>query len=38
MFSQFGFTTSTISPLHWFQFADDAAVVIGNEQESQKHS
>ena len=33
MFTQFGFTTSTLSPLHWFQFADDAAVVTGNEQE-----
>ena len=35
MFTQFGFTTSTLSPLHWFQFADDAAVVTGHEQENQ---
>ena len=35
MFTQYGFTTSTLSPLHWFQFADDAAVVTGHEQENQ---
>ena len=35
MFIQFGFTTSTLSPLHWFQFADDAAVVTGHEQVNQ---
>ena len=35
MFSQFGFTTSTLSPLHWFQFANDAAVVTGHQQENQ---
>ena len=35
MFTQFGFTTSTLPPLHSFQFADDAAVVTGHEQENQ---
>ena len=34
MFTQFGFKTSTLSPLHWFQFADGAAVVTGHEQEN----
>ena len=28
-------TVSTLSPLHWFQFADVAAVVTGHEQENQ---
>ena len=35
MFTQFEFTTSTLSPLHWFQFAGDAVVVTGHEQENQ---
>jgi len=34
MFTQFGITTSTLSPLHLFQFADDAAVVTEHEQEN----
>ena len=39
-YNQFGFSTSygprsSFVPLHWFQFADDAAVLSGQEQESQ---
>ena len=28
-YSQFGFSSSLLNPLHWFQFADDAAVITG---------
>ena len=39
-YSQFGFSTSYDSgssfvPIHWFQFADNAAVISGHEQENQ---
>ena len=34
-YSQFGFSTSLLNPLHWFQFADDAAVITGQESENQ---
>ena len=39
-YSQFGFSTShgpgsSFVPIHWFQFADDAAVISGQEQENQ---
>ena len=39
-YSQFGFSTSygsrsSFVPIHWFQFADDAAVISGHEQENQ---
>ena len=34
-FKQFGFATSAIHPVHWFQFADDAAVITSLEQENQ---
>ena len=33
-FKQFGFSTSSILPIHWFQFADDAAVITGLENEN----
>ena len=26
-FAQFDFSTASLNPLHWFQFADDAAVI-----------
>ena len=34
-FAQFGFSTASLTPLHWFQFADDAAVITSLEQENQ---
>ena len=34
-FKQFGFAISPIHPIHWFQFADDAAVITSLEQENQ---
>ena len=39
-FRQFGYSNSNDSglsfrPVHWFQFADDAAVITGNERENQ---
>ena len=39
-YSQFGLSTSYDSgssfvPIHWFQFADDAAVISGHEQDNQ---
>ena len=34
-YSQFGFSSSLLNPLHWFQFADDAAVITGQESENQ---
>ena len=34
-FRQFGFTISSLSPVHWFQFADDTAVITGLENENQ---
>ena len=33
-YSQFGFSSSLLNPLHWFQFADDAAVITGQESEN----
>jgi len=35
IFTQCGFTTSTLFPIHWFQFAGDAVVVTGHEQDNQ---
>ena len=34
-FRQFGFSLNYIYPIHWFQFADDAAVITGLENENQ---
>ena len=34
-FTQFGFSTSSLNPLHWFQFADNAAVITSLEHENQ---
>jgi len=34
-YRQFGFSFSLLNPLHWFQFADDAAVVSSLESENQ---
>ena len=34
-FTQFGFSTNFLHPIHWFQFADDAAVITGLERENQ---
>ena len=34
-FQQFGFTLNSLNPTHWFQFADDAAVITGLEKENQ---
>ena len=39
-YSQFCFSTSYVPgssfvPIHWFQFADDAAVINGHERENQ---
>ena len=32
----FGFTFNFMNPIHWFQFADDAAVITGQECENQQ--
>ena len=34
-FQQLGFSLNYIYPIHWFQFADDAAVITGLENENQ---
>ena len=34
-YRQFGFWCKLLNPIHWFQFADDAAVVSGLESENQ---
>ena len=34
-FRQFGFITNLLNPVHWFQFADDAAVISGQDSENQ---
>ena len=34
-YRQFGFSFKMLNPLHWFQFADDAAVITGQESENQ---
>ena len=33
-YRQFGFTFNFPNPIHWFQFADDAAVITGQECEN----
>jgi hypothetical protein len=35
-YRQFGFSFKLLNPIHWFQFADDAAVITGQESEN-KH-
>ena len=34
-YRQFGFTFNFLNPIHWFQFADDAAVITGQDFENQ---
>ncbi|CAB4008395.1 Hypothetical predicted protein [Paramuricea clavata] len=34
-YRQFGFITNFLNPVHWFQFADDAAVISGQDSENQ---
>ena len=34
-FTQVGFSTNSLNPLHWFQFSDDAAVITSLEHENQ---
>ena len=34
-FAQFGFSTNFLHPIHWFQFANDEAVITGLEHENQ---
>ena len=34
-FNQFGFSIGSLSPVHWFQFTDDAAVITSLEKENQ---
>ena len=34
-FNQLGFTLGSLSPIHWFQFADDATVITALENENQ---
>ena len=34
-YRQFGFSFQFLNPIHWFQFADDAAVITGQEYENQ---
>ena len=35
IYRQFGFSLQLLNPIHWFQFADDAAVITGQEYENQ---
>ena len=34
-YRQFGFSLKFLNPIHWLQFADDAAVISGQESENQ---
>ena len=34
-YQQFGFSCKLLNPIHWFQFADDAAVITSQESEKQ---
>ncbi|CAB4038604.1 Hypothetical predicted protein [Paramuricea clavata] len=34
-YRQFGFSFKLLNPIHWFQFADDATVITGQESENQ---
>ena len=34
-YRQFGVTCNFLNPIHWFQFADDVAVIMGQECENQ---
>ena len=34
-YQQFGFSYKHLNPIHWFQFADDAAVITSQESENQ---
>ena len=34
-YRQFGFSLQFLNPIHWFQFADDAAVITRQESENQ---
>ena len=34
-YRQFGFSCKLLNPIHWFQFADDAAVITSQESENQ---
>ena len=34
-YRQFGFMFNFLNPIHWFQFADDAAVITGQDYENQ---
>ncbi|CAB4018557.1 Hypothetical predicted protein [Paramuricea clavata] len=34
-YRQFGFSFKLLNPIHWFQFADDAAVITGQESANQ---
>ena len=34
-YRKFGFSLKFLNPIHWFQFADDAAVISGQESENQ---
>lgn len=34
-YRQFGFSLKFLNPIHWFQFADDAAVISSQENENQ---
>ena len=34
-YRQFGFSFKLLNPIHWFQFADDAAVIAAQESENQ---
>ena len=34
-YKQFGFSYKLLNPVHWFQFADDAAVITSQESENQ---
>ena len=34
-YRQFGFSLQFLNPVHWFQFADDAAVISSQESENQ---
>ena len=36
-YRQFGFSLNFLNPIHWFQFADDAAVILSGQESENQH-
>ena len=36
-YRQFGFSLKFLNPIHWFQFADDAAVILSGQESENQH-